>query len=374
MRKKTKKRLFTTLIILILLVFGCLYFFKGYFVKKTDDEEVPKIEEKIKEYNVSFTLAGNVLINSNMWNDTRTNEGYDFEPVFQKANDIMKKSDVNFYFQGSILGGKDLGSSLNYNYNSPDELINALTKMKFNMVSLASYHSYDKGINGITNSIKLLKDKEVAFSGVRDSEKEEENNIITKRDVKIGLLSYTIGTDENRLEDYAVNIYSDEKAKSDIEKIKNKVDILIVSIDWNNLNSVEVTENQKEIATTLSNLGANIIVGNNSYSIQPIEKINDTLVCYSLGNLLSGHTLVDSRISAMADFNVKVTKENETKVDIGDVNISLYYTYNINGGNYKVIPFAEIEDELTNYKEYYDKYKELLTKDNNNIKFYNIGD
>ena len=65
---------------------------------------------------------------------------------------------------------------------------------------------------------------------------------------------------------------------------------------------------------------------------------------------------------------------NETKVDIGDVDISLYYAYNINGGNYKVIPFAEIEDELTNYKEYYDKYKELLTKDNNNIKFYNIGD
>ena len=74
--------------------------------------QIPK-----KEYNASFTLAGGILINSNMWVDAKTNEGYDFGPIFQDANDIMKKSYINFYFQNSILGGKDLGASSFYNYN-----------------------------------------------------------------------------------------------------------------------------------------------------------------------------------------------------------------------------------------------------------------
>ena len=230
MKKKTKKKVFTVLIILILLIFGVLYFFNSDFTKKTE-EEIPKVEEKIEEHTLSFTLAGNVLINSNMWSDTKTNEGYDFDSVFKSANDIMKKSDINFYFQGSILGGEDLGKSAYYNYNSPKELINSLAKMGFNMTSMASYHSYDKGISGITNSIKMLNEKKIAYSGIKDSETSKEDNIVTKKGVKVGLLSYTLGTDEKINEDYAVNIYSEEKVKSDIEGIKNKVDLFIKGIN-----------------------------------------------------------------------------------------------------------------------------------------------
>lgn len=370
-RRRTKKWPFFMLLVLIALVFGTLYFFKDDFIKgkKNVEEEEETLEKK--EFNASFTLAGGILINSNMWTDSKTAEGYDFSKMFEDANDIMKKSDINFYFQDSILGGNDLGASAFYNYNTPNELLDTLTKMGFNMASLGSYHAYDKGLTGITNSMKLLKDKKVTYSGINDSEKANNSNIITKKGMKIGLLSYTIGLDEVVNEEYAVNVYDADKAKTDIENLKKNVDLVIVSIDWNNLNSSEVTESQKEIATKLSELGANIVVGNSYNGIQPIEMINNTLVCYSLGNLLSGHTLIDSRISAMVDFDVKVIDKD---VKINDINVSLYYAYNLNGRNYKVIPFAKISNELANYKTYYDKYKELLTKDNNEIKFYNIGE
>ena len=54
--------------------------------------------------------------------------------------------------------------------------------------------------------------------------------------------------------------------------------------------------------------------------------------------------------------------------------MGLYYAYNANNSKFKVLPFAKIDKELSNYKTYYDKYKELLTNDNENIEFYNIGD
>lgn len=80
------------------------------------------------------------------------------------------------------------------------------------------------------------------------------------------------------------------QAKADIEAIKDDVDVIIVSIDWSDNTSTTVTESQKQIATYLSELGVNILIGNNSNVVEPIDKINNMVVFYSLGNLLSGHT------------------------------------------------------------------------------------
>lgn len=372
-KRRIKKAPFIVLFILICLVFGVLYIFKNEFGKKSEGEN-EIVEEPSKEYNVSFTFAGNVLINSNMWNGTRTQEGYDFNPVFEYVNDIMKKSDVNFYFEQSPLGGKDLGSSLMYNYNSPDELLKTLSGVGFNMASLGSRHAYDKGLTGITNSIKLLQQNKFTYSGINDKEGVSADNIVTKKGVRIGLLSYTMETDEKVNEEYAVNIYSDEKVKKDVTDLKKKVDVIIVSIDWSNITSEIVTEEQQRIAKYISDLGVNILIGDTGYTIQPVVMVGNTLVCYSLGNLLSGHTLIKSRLSAMVDFNLNmVKKDDKTTVSFKDINVLLNYTYAI-GNNYKIIPFSKMKDELKDYKTYYDTYKELLTNENKNIKLYAIGE
>lgn len=379
-KKKTKKWPLAVVFLLICAVFGSLYIFKGYFEKK-EEENTPDVLEKNesldKTYSATFTLGGNVLVNSNLWYDTSSSNGvYEFDRVFADLNDIMKKSNINFYFQQSIVGGKDLGLSFNYKYNSPFDVVDSLSKLGFNAISLGSYHAYDKGLVGIQNSINYLNEKNIIYSGVNDSnENRLKNNIITKNGLKIGLLSYTASTDEIVSASYAVNIYSDELVKSDIESIKNDVDVIMVSIDWSNIKNTEVTEEQKRIAKYLSELGVNIVVGNTGYTIQPVEIIDETIVCYSLGNLLSGHYAVDSRISAMVDFNLKMTKSNtSTKVSFENINVLLTYAYNSNGTNYKVIPFTKLSTELANYKSYYEKYSNLLTSSNDKIKVYPIGE
>ena len=378
-RRRIKKWPLITLVLLICLVFGALHFFKDYF-KKVKEDNTPEIIEKEvdreKEYNVSFTLGGNVLINSNMWKDTKKEETYDFTSIFEYLNDIMKKSDINYYTQQSIVGGKDLGVSVSYNYNTPETLIDTLSNIGFNMASLASVHSYDKKETGITNAIKTMGNKGFTFSGIKDTKDGVTNNIVTKNGLKIGILSYAKKTDEVIPTDnsYMVSIYSDELAKKKVEELKKKTDIILVAIDFSDVNANTVSEEQKRIANYLSDLGVNIVVGNTGYSIQPIEIINNTLVCYSLGNLLSGHTSIDSRISAMVDFNLKITKKTEeTKYTFGDVNVLLTYAYNNGAGQkYKVVPFTKITNELNNYKTYYEKYDKLLSKEN--ITLYAIGD
>lgn len=379
-KNKNSKLPLVIVFLLICIVFGLLYFFRGYFEAKNDEDNsnvLEKTEPKPKEYSVTFTLGGNVLVNSNMWYDTASADGiYNFDHVFEDLNDIMKKSNVNFYFQQSILGGKELGLSINYKYNSPTDVFDSLSKLGFNAMSLASYHSYDKGLNGIKNSINYLDGKDIVYSGVNASEENNSShNIMTKNGLKIAILSYTTGTDEIVSEKYAVNIYSDELVKSDIEAIKDSVDVIMVSIDWSNIKTTEVSEEQKRIAKYLSDNGVHIVVGNNGYTVQPIEVIGETLVCYSLGNLLSGHISVDSRISTMIDFKLVVTKSNtSSKVSFENINVLFNYAYNYDNINYKVIPFTKLTNQLVNYKSYYEKYSKLLTSDNDIVKIYPIGD
>ena len=376
-RKAKKGPIIVLLLILILAIFGSLNAFSDVFKKEIEEDKPTELDKEEINRTVTFTFAGNVLINDRMWYDTSTEDNtYDFKYVFEDLKTTMKKSNINFYSQQSILGGKELGISYYSNYNSPIDLGEAMVDIGFNMVSLANYHAYDKGITGIMNSLDFWNKNNVVYSGTSISEeKRNSNNIITKNNIKIGLLAYTMGTDTVFNESYEINVYDKEIVKSDVETLKEKTDIIIVSMDWGNTGLFEVNSTQKEIANYLSELGVDIVVGNTGYSIQPIEKINNTLILYSLGNLLSGHILADSRISAVVDLKLNMNIKDDVKtIQFSDINVLLTYAYNNDTMNYRVIPFNKLTNQLYNYQEYYDKYKEVLTRNIANINIYKIGE
>lgn len=376
-RKAKKGPIIVVLLILILAIFGSLNAFSDVFKKEIEEDKPTELDKEEINRTVTFTFAGNVLINDRMWYDTSTEDNtYDFKCVFEDLKTTMKKSNINFYSQQSILGGKELGISYYSNYNSPIDLGEAMVDIGFNMISLANYHAYDKGITGIMNSLDFWDKNNVVYSGTSISEeKRNSNNIITKNNIKIGLLAYTMGTDTVFNESYEINVYDKEIVKSDVETLKEKTDIIIVSMDWGNTGLFEVNSTQKEIANYLSELGVDIVVGNTGYSIQPIEKINNTLILYSLGNLLSGHILADSRISAVVDLKLNMNIKDDVKtIQFSDINVLLTYAYNNDTMNYRVIPFNKLTNQLYNYQEYYDKYKEVLTRNIANINIYKIGE
>ena len=380
-RQKRSKRPFILLLSLIIMIFGSLYLFKGFFKKdngtndNNDNDNNNNIVENVKERSITFTLAGNVLLNAEMWYDTASDGQYNFEYVFEDINNIMKKSNVNFYTQQGILGGKDLGLTSYTNFNTPYDTATELTKVGFNTISLASYHANDRGVQGITNAINFLNENKISYSGISLNEEDRlKNSIIEKNGIKVALLGYTMGSTIATNNTYSVSIYSEEQVKKDYDSIKDQVDIIMVAIDYSNNRSLEVTEQEKTIANYLANLGVDIVIGNTGYSVQPIEKINNTLVFYSLGNMLSGHSLTDNKISAIVDFKYTIKeKGGNIEKNYDDINVLLTYAYSLNGVNYKVVPFTKIQTELNDYKIYYEKYNKLLTENNKNVKLYPIG-
>ena len=238
-RKKIKvKRSSLIFGLLFLILIECLIL----FIKWNDFEEkpkndVPKVnikeEEKMpKEYEAKMIMVGDALIHSGVYMDAEKSDGtYDFKPMLQYIKPIVSKYDLKYYNQETILGGKELGYSTYPQFNSPDEVGDAFLDAGFNLVSLATNHTMDKGEVGVLNSVNYWKSKKnVVYSGQWSSwDERNEVHVYKVNGISYAFFSYTTWT--NGLEtpsgkEYLNNVYSDEKAANDIAKVRDLVDAL----------------------------------------------------------------------------------------------------------------------------------------------------
>lgn len=368
MKKNILAIIFLIIIIIIL----------GYFIYKEESSpaEKPKLKQKeetkteIKEVkqSLSFMAVGDALIHDGVYKDASLGNGnYDFNKMFTYFKDIVPKYDLAFYNQETIIGGKDLGVSSYPCFNSPDEIANNLTDMGFNLVNLASNHTMDKGTKGATNSANFWNQKEnvYAVGNYISKEKQEEVVIKEKNGITYSLLSYTYGTNGIKVPEgyeYLVNLYSDEKVKEDVAKVRDKVDIVMVSMHWGTEYVNEPTAEQKRQAEYLASLGVDIIIGTHPHVVQPITFIGKTLVIYSLGNFISAQDTDNKRTGLMVTFNInKLQKNDNITISIDDVKGQLIWTHHKRYREFEVIPFNKLNNSiLANYEEVYTKYSKYV--------------
>ena len=170
---------------------------------------------------------------------------------------------------------------------------------------------------------------------------------------------------------YLNNLYSEEKAKTDIESVRDKVDFVIVAMHWGTEYSFNVDNKQEEIANYLSNLGVDLIIGAHPHVIQTAEYINNnkTFVIYSLGNFISDQNDRDNftGLAFEVTLNKHVDVEDTITNTIIEPKAELIYTTTtkIRGvnHNFKVVPYPNLTDnELANHNVYYEKYKSIVNE------------
>ena len=349
--------------------------------KKEKKETEEKIEEEVivkepKYYEATLFMVGDALIHSAVYQDARLSDGgYDFRPMLEYIKPISSQYDLVYYNQETILGGTELGLSNYPRFNSPYEVGDAFLDAGFNLVSLATNHTMDKGEVGVTNSVHYWQTKkdQAVYSGqwLSFEERERETSqIYEKNGITYAFLSYTTWT--NGLEtpngkEYLNNVYSDELAAADISKVRDKVDVIIVAMHWGIEYSLGVSYDQERIANYLSELGVDIIIGAHPHVVEPVEYINDgkTFVIYSLGNFISDQEGNERLTGLMMSLSIKkkVDVDDSVTITIEDPKAELIYTKSYYGGkrNFKVYPYPQLDTSLlSNYTTLYERYKAVV--------------
>lgn len=339
--------------------------------RELDNKKKPSNqEEKPMIFKVSLVMVGDSLIHSAVYVDAKIEGGYDFRPMLEYMKPIISSYDLAFYNQESILGGEDLGLSSYPAFNSPYEVGDAFLDAGFNIISLANNHTLDRGEQAILNSVSYWKSKNVMFSGSASSF-DERNQIcvMEKNGIRYALLSYTDYTNDIKVpsgKEYLVNVYDEEQVRKDVEALKNKTDIIMVSMHFGEEYSHTISDRQREIANYLASLGVNIVIGHHPHVVQPTEMIGDTLVIYSLGNFISAQRGIERLTGLLYSVDI-VKKEFEGKVKISFENqkATLAYTYSdYSSGyrhNFKLYPYKKLNDTLlSNYEIYYNQFMDIV--------------
>jgi len=330
----------------------------------------------------SLFMAGDGLIHGTVWMDAQQADGsFDFHSIMENMGRVSKGYDLVYYNQETILGGTELGLSGYPTFNSPQEFGDTMVDLGFNLVSTANNHSLDKGEEGILRSTaywkKQAENKGVVMAGTYASaEDQQAMNIHEVNGISYAFLSWTYGCNGLTApegEEYLVNVYADRKDElmQQIRDADSQADVVIVAMHWGTEYDDEANDEQKEMAQQMADAGADIIIGCHPHVIEPVQYLNGgkAIVYYSLGNMVSAQDQLPRLIGMIGGIKVtKTTMNGKSEIALSDARADLIYTYYEHFTNFKVIPFAELDDaHLPGYQDIYQKYAAKITEYDSSI-------
>lgn len=319
--------------------------------KNLSIKETTKASETTSE--VSFISAGDILFHMPEVNSVKDKNSYNFKPIFSEVKDIINSKDIAVANLETTINPKKKLSGYP-TFNSPVQTLDALKDTGFKVLLNDHNHSLDTGIDGLRSTNSLIK--KYGFKVLGSGEANEDKSvIIEKNNIKIGMLSYTYGTNFGVQYKDMINYIDDAKIKQDVEKIKPKCDFLIVYLHLGTEYVRTVEPSQASIVNKVANLGADAILCSHPHVARKTDMLNvngkKVLVNYSMGNFLSNQNDKYTDMGSMESLviekrgNVTTLKSAET--------IPVYrLRYSANGKTiYKVVPSNDLP-----------KFKNVLTQ------------
>lgn len=272
---------------------------------------------------------------------------YDYDPVFQEVAGIIRKADFAIANLEVTLAGKPYTGYPAF--SSPDDLAVACKNAGIDVLVTANNHACDKGLRGITRTIRVLDSLKIMHTGTfSDSSHREKSNllILRKGNFRIGILNYTYGTNEIPTPAPAwVNRMDTVVMAKDIRDSRGMLlDELIVFLHWGKEYENHPSANQEEMAAFLRRQGVRIIIGSHPHVLQRMERNDGQFIAYSLGNYVSAQRTSGRDGGAMVSLSFRNSGEKLTLAQAG------YYLTWVHVDNqdparprYQILPVAETE-------------------------------
>jgi len=266
-----------------------------YYPKDVEEEFSPIVEilknEEIDITNnlFSFIAGGDIMLARGTASSIKA---FGAEYPFQKIRDEIVKHDIAFANLESPISNKGVKfyPDKGIYFRADPISVEGLAFCGFDVVSLANNHALDWGSPALEETMILLKQKGIKYTGAGISREEAlKPAVFNIGDTSIAFLCYntiypfsaTYGEKTMVTLSYRESIIKDE-----IRKLKNKYDVVIIGIHAGEEYLTIPEEEKVRKFKKLVDSGADIVIGSHPHVIQPIELYKNSLIAYSLGNLI----------------------------------------------------------------------------------------
>ncbi|MCB0973423.1 MAG: CapA family protein [Actinobacteria bacterium] len=246
---------------------------------------------------ISFAVTGDVLIHSPVARAAATSSGgYDFVPMLGDVAPLISHAAIGICHMETPISRDNSDLSGYPVFSAPHEIAASLADTGYDGCSTASNHSIDQGFDGVTATLDALDEVGLAHAGTARSQEEAlgvTTYVVNGR--RVAHLSYTYGTNGIPIpaaEPWSVHLIdTDAIVRAAAEVRAAGADGVVVSLHWGQEYHVDPTDEQRRVAAILARSGdIDVIVGHHAHVVQPVEMIDNTLVIWGLGNLLSNQS------------------------------------------------------------------------------------
>lgn len=332
-RKSHKKRRLNKklLIAFIAILLVCAGLWAGYNrykqLKQTNNlpaktATTTTLEQKIAEPptgTIRFIATGDNLAFESINNAAKKADGsYDYLPILINLKPFYDKADIKVCNESTPAGGEGIGISTYPNFNAPTAWSAGFAGLGCNVINLASNHINDKGQAAIDATLGTWDQKPgiLAIDGANRNDSEKSKiKYFTVKGVKFAYLSYTTTSNNKQLTPYGVDIYSEQLANSQIAEANKNSSFVIVSMNWGTENNAEITPEQEQVANNLAAQNVSVVLGTGPHVVQPSKILpgkdgHQTLVWFSLGNLINSQLPIENLVGGMAIMDIEASTRN----------------------------------------------------------------
>ena len=173
---------------------------------------------------------------------------------------------------------------------APPESATALSFLGFTALSLGNNHITDQGADGISRTREILESKGIApFGAGEDLETARKPAIAEAQNQTFAFLAYAeqdqdVGSEAATASAEGCVPLSLERIEDDIVEARRTAEHVVVSLHWGYQYDRYPDPRQIATARMIIDLGAVIVFGHHPHVLQGIERYNNGLILYSLGN------------------------------------------------------------------------------------------
>jgi poly-gamma-glutamate synthesis protein (capsule biosynthesis protein) len=238
--------------------------------------------------------------------------------IDRKAIPALKKyfadGDLNIFNLETAVTSESKKEEKEYNFKTDAAFLKSLRAVGFNVASVANNHSYDFGEKGFLDTLQALDKAGIRYvGGGVNSAIAYQGQVFKVNGIRIGVLGIakvnggptSIAGKERP---GTTNGYDAASTENAITAIKKVSDVVIVLVHWGEEGSFCPRPAELSSARKWQSLGADIVVGSHTHTLQPIKFAKNQLVAYSMGNFIFYSSRLENRSTGLLKIRISPTK------------------------------------------------------------------